>query len=901
MEWARLGIRFEVSCASRSRQMGVDGAVLMLIERDEPMKALRAAEQQAAAGHGSVVVIGGEAGIGKTSLLRAFADGAAKSHRVLWGGCEALFTPRPLGPLHDIAPALDAKLAGLLDDGAPPAKIFRALLAVLQEMQGTAIVIFEDVHWADHATLDLIKYLGRRMMLLGALLIISLRSDEMEPQHPLAQVLGDLPAGSTIRIDLKPLSKTGVAALAAASGQTAEELYRVTRGNPFFVTQLLQRDDPTRGALPASLRDAVWAKLARLKPEERALAEAMSIVPGGIEGWLLRRLIDHDPEGLALPSLVERGDQSHYVFRHELARLATLERLSPERQRALHGRVLAAMLDKADQPLSRLVHHAAGAGDAAKVLELAPKAAAEAARLGAHQQAAAHWASALRFADRAAPELAAELYESWAYEAGLSLKIDEALIDALHKAVALWRQAGRTDRVGHDLRWLSRFHWYRGEAKQANDYLDQAISALETANSGPELAKAYAARAQMHMLNDRAAEAVEWGERAIALAESHGDIETRVHALNTVGTALLNSGGDGHAHLEESLRLALEHGFDEQAARAYTNYGEWAVLFRDFPLAERLLAEGIAFDTRHDLDAWTYYLTGRLAQLRMDQGRLREAETIAKGVLALERQTLLMKLPALMVLAKVHMRLGEADAKALLQQALKDALATGEQQYIAPARLALAEAAWLSGDLEACRQELRQVAALDVKGFDPWERGEFAVWWKRAAFRETYPAADAPIAAPRRAEVAGDHAGAAETWAKLGLPYEAGMTLLQQQTGEALARAASLFQSIDAKAAERVARRLARETGTGKLLPKRRRGPYSASRAHPLGLTSREVEILACLAEGMSNHEIAHKLLRSQRTIEHHVSAVLGKLNAASRLDVVLRLRSEPWLLTRVN
>jgi len=306
----------------------------------------------------------------------------------------------------------------------------------------------------------------------------------------------------------------------------------------------------------------------------------------------------------------------------------------------------------------------------------------------------------------------------------MELRIDESVIAARQRAVALWRELGRLDKVGLNLRWLSRLHWYRGEARQAGDYADEAVRELERLPPGRELAMAYSARSQMHMLHDRTDEAIAWGQRAIALAEQVGDVETRVHALNNVGTALLLSGRPGGREpMEESLALALKHGFHEHAARVYTNYAEYAVLFKEFDLAERILAEGIAFDTRHDLDAWTHYLVGRQAQLRMEQGRLREAETIAGGVMRLKRLTLVMHLPALTVLGRVRVRLGEPDGVAMLQQALKDALATGEPQYIFPACLALAEAAWLAEDPAACQAQLEQLAALPLDTSDPWELG----------------------------------------------------------------------------------------------------------------------------------------------------------------------------------
>ena len=882
----------------------------MLIEREGSLVSLLEIARRAAGGHGSSVVLGGEAGIGKTSLLREFAARVGDGHRVLWGGCEALFTPRPLGPLQDMAPALDPQVAALLRETAAPERLFPVLLGVLQEVDDPLVLVFEDVHWADHATLDLIKYLGRRVALLRVLLILSLRLDEVGADHPLAQVLGDLPSASVTRIELQPLSPQGVAQLARQAGRPSAELHRITAGNPFFVTELLASADPGSGRIPASVRDAVWSRLARLSAREREALEVISILPGSVERWLLRALLgdvaDSAVDQSTARGMLLRDERGAVKFRHELARQATLERLSASAQRSLHGKVEAA-LSQAPEPqaamlLSQRVHHAAGAEDARRVLALAPQAAAQAARMGAHQQAAAHLATALRYVAEAPKPLAAQLYEDWAYEAGLALRIDESVIDARRRAVELWRELGRLDKVGLNLRWLSRLHWYRGEARQAEDYVDAAVRELEALAPGAELAMAYSARSQLHMLHNRTDEAVDWGERAIALAERLGEVETRVHALNNVGTALLFADRPGgREKLDESLALALEHGFHEHAARVYTNTAEQAVVFKDFVRAERILSEGIAFDTRHDLDSWTHYLVGRKAQLRMEQGRLREAETIAQGVLGLERLTLVMRLPALTVLGKVRTRLGETDGPELLQRALKESLATDEPQNIVPVRLALAEGAWLADDLDACREQLEQVAALDLENFNPWELGDLAAWWHRSAMPKPVPAWKASLPAPRAAELANDPLAAAAEWLRLGLPYEAALALTQAkgaEAGPALARAVSLFEEIEALPGAELARRLAQRLGVAGQLPKARRGPYASARRHPLGLTQRELQVLALIAEGLGNREIAKRLVRSPRTVEHHVSAVLGKLNATSRMDVVLRLRSEPWLLS---
>ena len=880
----------------------------MLIERDDQLQQLVRIAKDAALGCGRTVVLSGDAGIGKTSLLHALGDRLGAEYRQLWGGCEALFTPRPLGPLQDMARGLGPPVAALLDGGADPSRLFPAVLDSLRDSKGTSVLVFEDVHWADAATLDLLKYLGRRIGGLRCLLLLSLRDDEVGADHPLVQVLGELASATVVRIALPPLSPDGVAQLARLAGHSAADLHRITAGNPFFVTELLHSPKLPAGSVPASVRDAVWARLARLSPAEREVLELASTVPGRIERWLLQALVGAAADTL-LDACVEHGvllrvDDAALTFRHELARQATLARLAEPAQRMVHARVYAALIEarpaSASVPLSRLLHHAAAAGDAAAVLGLAPNAAAQAARLGAHQQAAAHLATALRFVDQAPTALAAQINEDWAYEAGVSLRIDDAVIEARHRAIALWRALGRSDKIGLNLRWLSRLHWYRGEAGRAEQFASDAVRVLEKLPASAELAMAYSTRSQFHMLQDHPDEAIAWGERAIELAQQLGEVEIRVHALNNVGTSRLFSDRDGgRRQLEESLGLALENGFHEHAARVYTNLSEYAVVFRDFALAERVLREGIAFDTRHDLDAWTHYLVGWQARLRMDQGRFDEAEAIARQVLALERLTLVMRLPALTVLGTLRMRRGEADGVALLHQALQAALATGEAQRIVPVQLALAEGAWLRGDAAGCVAAVEAIEGLDLAAFNRWDLGQVMVWRQRVgATRSRWWRAR--LSPPAEAELAGDAGQAATLWQGLGLPCEAALAALQVRgpaAASALAGAVRALEEIGARAAAEHARGLAQRLGAATELPPSRRGPYAGARQHPLGLTQREVEVLALVAEGLSNAQIAQRLSRSARTVEHHVSALLTKLGAANRAEALGRLRREPGLL----
>ncbi len=890
----------------------------MLIEREATLAAMGDVLARARQGRGNILLIAGEAGIGKTSVVSAFVEQYGQDCSVYTGVCDALFTPRPLGPLHDMAINMAGPVAQALEKASTPSpRLFSTLLNFLETSDQPTIMIIEDVHWADHATLDLIKFLGRRVAFMPVLLVLTFRSDEVGLDHPLAPVLGDLPATSRTRLDLEPLSVEGVRELSQGQSALAENIFAVTSGNPFFVTELLNATQSAGGAnesanpqglgaaadsVPVSVRDATNARLNRIEAQDRKFLECLSVVPGPIHGWLLSSLFGEEGHVLA-----ERGLDKHFLildhqgayrFRHELARLATMSRVSKSRMKTIHRQVLDSFLLHAGDAHDQIVHHAAGALDVQTVLSYAPQAAERAALAGAHREAASHLGTALRFIDKASPEMAATLYEQWAYEASLALRIDDEVLEARRLATTLWRALGRADKVGENLRWLSRLHWYRGEATQASRFADQAVEVLESTPPSSERAMAYSLRAQLHMLNDRMDEAVEWGTKALELEKKFPNVEVRIHALNNVGTAqLFRDDRSAMPMLEESLRLATEQGMHEHVARLYTNVCEYGVEFRDFPFAEQYINDGLAFATQHDLDAWIHYILGKMAQLRMDEGRLRDAYTIASGVLNLERLTLMMQLPALLVLGRTQLRLGEPSAKPSLADALQDALSTDEMQYIVPARLGLLEAAYMDGDQGAAEEQLDALLQVKPGERHPWNIGEIAVWAKRFN-RECPHGFMNDLPEPYQLESKGDYEGAADSWIALGLPGHAAFAYVASQKADNLVKAMAIVEQLDAPGMERMIRRYADESGIGDRLPVAKRGPYKASRNHPLGLTAKEQQVLELITKGASNREISDALSRSQRTIEHHVSSILGKFNASNRMEVLLRVQSEPWLVS---
>lgn len=877
----------------------------MLLERERQLEALQRLAGRAASGAGGMALVLGEAGIGKSSLLQTFAGPLRDRFLVLQGACEDLSTPRILGPVRDFAPALGADVVAAIDHAASPDQLMSLLLERLAGQARPVLVLCDDLHWADQATLDLLKYLARRIAAERILLLASARDDELPPDHAFWRWAGDLPAASTQRIALPPLTPQAVATLAQGAPCDPGELYRVTGGNPFFLSELLADCAAKPDHLPASVRDAVWARMSRLDAPVRTVLELVSVSPVPLEEWLLEALLGDRGHGAIDGSvdsgLLHRASPGLLSFRHELARQAVLSGLRPAATRALHKRLCKALTEQAPAhariELARLVHHATGAQDAHMVLQLAPRAARQAARLGAHRQAAAHLASALQFVDAVGwTGDAAQLYEDWAYEAGL-LRIDDRLIEARKRAIALWQTVERPDKVGLNLRWLARTYWYRGEAREAERYGLEAIRTLEQLPNSKELAMAYSMRSQHQLLQDHPASAIEWGELALELASALDDHDTRVHALTNIGSAKLFLGDDGGQNeLSEGLACALEHHLHEHAARIYSNWVEYAVVFKRFALAERLLAEGLAYHREHELDAWVHYLTGWQAQLHLDKGELAAAAALARQVLALPDLSLVMRLPALTVLGRTLSRLGEAEAAPCLQEALQWARATGEAQRLLPVLLALAEAAWQAQDLERCRDWLDEIGRFDLSGVNAWDLAEVGAWRRRAAAVPAAPpkAPEAPAAppVPRAAELAGQGQAACEAWLALGLPFEAALALLDMEgeaAAQAMPKAVALLDQIGAAPAAALARQRARDCGAPVQLPKTRRGPYAAARDHPSGLTRREAQVLELLLDGLSNLEIAQRLCRSERTVEHHVSTLLGKLGAATRLDLLRR------------
>jgi DNA-binding CsgD family transcriptional regulator/tetratricopeptide (TPR) repeat protein len=860
-----------------------------LVERAPLLTQLGGLLARARAGSGSVVLLGGEAGVGKTSAARAFVAREAAALRVLWGSCEPLVTPEPLGPFHDMAP-----LASVL--AAQPSRV-DLLAALLNELRGvpTTVMVVDDAHWADEATLDALRFLGRRIHGVPGMLVVTFREDEMLGGSPLRAVLGDLAtAPGCHRLHVAPLTAAAVTDLAAGHAVEPGRLYSATGGNPFYVTEVLAAEGWT---VPPTVSDAVLARASRLDPVARTVLEVVSLAPGGLEPTVAVELSGGDAG--ALDSCVERGmlvlGAERVTFRHELARLAVAGSVPISRRRRLHLELLE-QLERVDgvDP-ARLAHHAEAAGDGAAVLLYAPLAARDASQRGAHRAAAEHLERAVASAETLAPGSLASLISAWADER-MTFDDPREVLALRLRTVELNRNAG--DRLGEarELLELGRMARRLGDAavEQVGDpALDptgqSALDILEQLPPGPELAKALAFKAFGDTTASRFDEAMRAATRAIEVDAPGGPTSATIVALRIQGNIenLRDRSAASARAYREARRLATAAGDLDLDVAIVIDMANELAWRRRYPEAISRYREAIELGRAVDLDYRVSQAEALLAQIDFAQGRWTDAERVDLGLLRDYRHHPNTRMAAMTDLGRLRVRRGDPDAVSMLEAA---AAITDQGEASDPWEVAagLAEAAWLDGrrgEIRALVGDHYERLRAESLTFPPsrWSAGELALLlWRAGALRDV----PTDIAEPYALQIAGEWRRAAAAWEAIGCPYEQSDALADGDE-PAMRQALAIFSRLGAEpAAARLRERMRRVGVTN--IPAR---PHRSNRSTPAQLTPRQLEIVELLERGLTNGEIAARLFISEKTAGHHVSAILAKLGARSRTEAASTAR----------
>ena len=383
------------------------------------------------------------------------------------------------------------------------------------------------------------------------------------------------------------------------------------------------------------------------------------------------------------------------------------------------------------------------------------------------------------------------------------------------------------------------------------------------------------------MLTEKLDECLYWGGKAIMIATELNDEETLSHALNNVGTVEMTQGSieKGNELLQQSLAIALKNSYNEHAARAYTNLGCNWVMLKNYKEAEKFFEEGIQYCEERDLDAWASYMLSWKARLKLETGNWNEAYNIAESLLKNEAQTPVVRIIVLLVVATIKMRRGDNDALRQLMNAKTMASESMESQRILPVLSAILEYEWINGSIVIDDKILDAIKTKIMGSETIYGNREFVFWLRKARklnltlknIQDGYDI-DSPESALR----------AAAFWERTGSPYEEALVLFET-SDDNKRKAITIVQQMGATAVYERMKFEMRRSGIKKIP----RGIRKSTQSNPEFLTDRELDVLRLLQGGLHNKEIAARLFISAKTVDHHISAILYKLEVNSRTKAV--------------
>ena len=882
----------------RSENQSEGDSANELHERASELATLDACFERAKRGDGNSVFVGGAAGTGKTSLVHAFLASIDVESQplVLAGGCDDLIVPRAFGPFRDMA-STTGLLADELVTDPNLEDLLAGLLSLLTRPNRPAVVVVEDAHWADDASIDVMRFLSRRLISLHAMLIVTAREPETSGANAVSGLFAGSSSSAPTRLNLGPLSLDAVKAMCAGSALNAKldapHLHQISGGNPLLIRRLLAADpeDATRLA-----RRNLMTGVERLSTDGRAVLQTLAVLPDGADPTLARILFADRPASLheAETSGLLASSTDHIRFQSELAKTAVAEAMSFGERMAATDSVLAALTETGTDPMA-LVHIARAAGDGQRATALAVDALDH--RLSANDYHEM-WTLA-RIGLECTSELSSQRIASLhtvAASAGRTIGRHAEALGHAERAVQLRSKDTSTDgREPDDQRMLASA-WMAladlqgdgGDHLRARTSIRTAKNLLESDTESREWTQAVIRQAAAQLRGGDRGRSVELASAGIAQAEANGWHGEAINGLCVRGVAYGSSQtAEGAADLDRAVELGAIHGPPEQYLSALLEQAAGHLQNAETAEAELLTGEVERECQEHGLDRLRFRAGVLLAQVFLVRGRTAEAERLATKLAAAEVDPGASKALAEAVIARIRVRRADEGAGDLVDQVWNAAVKTGEIEMLAFTGISRLEHRWIEGDEDGLRQYARYLAGLGERHDHHRLRAE--------ALRALQRIGDAPALGdepgrifdgcpgPFVSSLAGDHLRAAELWEQAGEPFARALELVEAK------EAAVAFEGLrllDRTGASRIAD-LARHRLRGRGLQGVPRGPRQSANGSVPVLTGRQLEVLRLIARGRTNAQIADELFVARRTVDNHVSAILSRLDVDGRTQAV--------------
>jgi DNA-binding CsgD family transcriptional regulator len=843
-----------------------------MIERDGEIDDLYAAIADVVDGTGRARAITGESGAGKSTVVREVCA-RATDLRVLRGSCDALSTPRPFGPFRDVVTEL-GRSPSRLGEGASSFTEFCE--GIYDELRSEpTILVIEDAQWSDEASIDVVRFLLRRLEAIPTLLLVTYRDGEIHPGHPLRPLLGDiarLPYAATLA--LMPLSMAGVRAVLGESELDPASVHELTGGNAFYVSEIARHGGT---GLPPSVRDVVLANTSELDPSDFEALQVIAAAPDGLDDRLLPLLEIDLPtlrrlDATGLLARTRRG----VAFHHELARLAVESSIPVGGAIQIHARIVDGLERLESDDHAALTHHAVEARDPERIGRFARAAAAEAIRAGSHTEAVAFLELAVDH-HRGPVAERAQLFHRLGEERYMINQLDAA-IDAAATSQRLWREVGDPVGEARSLEQLATYEYYSGRQEVAEGHAERAMAVARDGDAQVGYGHARALRGYLALRRGDFVLSRSCHQVASEVADDIDDEVLRVRALvidNVDATARGEPGA--RARLLDAVDEAMSRSLDAIASMGLSNLTSFDVEQCRLREADELLARSLPFTVEREIKICNVWQRGVRARLHLMRGRWEAALEDALPLIDEVVPPLARCTPHLVIGLVELRRHGDDDGH--LEAAWRLAERMKDPVLRLASLAALAERTWLKGiDDERLRDAHQWMRGADIPPGLGWSAGNLAVWLGRSGL-PVEPSES--IAEPFRSSIRHDPS-AATAWLELGAPFEAAMASLDSADIAGQSAAIEALDGLGATATADRSRLELRNRGITNL-PTR---PRASTRANPAGLTNRQLEVARLMAKGLTNAELADRLFISTKTADHHASAVLSKLGLSRRREV---------------